>query len=992
MNKGILVLILVVCTVLLSVNAVCANDIASAADNSSGLSESDASSFNALNSTINSGKSVIDITADYEFDNQSDKELSGGIVINQNNTVINGNNHIIDAKGQSRIFIVMGWNITINDLILKNANGSAVVLYGGLETNNVEFNNCSSDMGAALNIMYSDYTSTNDLFINNYASQYGTDIYSMNSYVFINHSSFENDNEIVWSSVYSQGSNLDIINVVFANMTSRYATAIYSNNGQTYIRNSRFINLASNVTAGAIAFKGANNVTIEDCDFINVSSQKNGGAIFADINAAIGADGSILINNTLFSNCSSEFGGAYLQLGGDSQIINSDFTENYAVYNGGAVYISDAEISIEDCVFEKNNVDLTDEDYPTYGGALFIDFTKLEMDGCRFIDNHAIEGSAFYSYDSEYHIDDSEFSDNVNPVFTVFDFEGAEIGELYGNDEIYPEDINNTYYPSVVDGEGMEIPPADDINITEIPARYDLREENLVTPVRNQGSMGSCWTFGMMAALESALLKTMNLSCDFSENNMQNSMLQYSSYGRFTEYEGGSNVNGIAYLVSWLGTFSRDYDSYDELGKISPLIRTDEDVHVQDFMFIRNTPGDEDSLNRIKEAILKYGALDACILSKSSSDDGAPTGYYNENTSAQYAPDHNISNHEVCIVGWDDSFSKDNFIFTPEGDGAWIVKNSWGTEWGDEGYFYVSYYDQTLSAFPTIISESLGAVLFENTIPYTKNYQYDFSGLEYFYGDNSTLSYANIFEAYEDDLIAAVGTYFNESGVEYKIEIEVNDKPVYSQTGVSPFYGYHTIKLDSYVYINKGDNFTVIMTSDLAPICRESRVHYKKDSSVIVYSSGEYEDLGEENLSACLKAYTLADDSLMIPVSDEDVFECGELFRVMVVTSDGHPVAGAPVQFSIANMTYEVLTDADGIAAFEIPFLNPGNYTLTAIYKNQTINVTVVATADIENETAVENPSKKADLDIQMHSTGNPIFMIVLSLFTIAFSIKKELK
>ena len=53
-------------------------------------------------------------------------------------------------------------------------------------------------------------------------------------------------------------------------------------------------------------------------------------------------------------------------------------------------------------------------------------------------------------------------------------------------------------------------------------------------------------------------------------------------------------------------------------------------------------------------------------------------------------------NHAVTIIGWDDNFSADNFVAKPPADGAWIIQNSWGSDWGDDGCFYMSYYDETL--------------------------------------------------------------------------------------------------------------------------------------------------------------------------------------------------------------------------------------------------------------------------------------------------------
>ena len=609
---------------------------------------------------------------------------------------------------------------------------------------------------------------------------------------------------------------------------------------------------------------------------------------------------------------------------------NTRFINNSATHSGGALYLSFTNSEINNCTFDSNSAEDLD-DYPGLGGAIYADYNGINVDSCKFINNSASMGDAIYFCDSNYEVFNTTFINNKNAIFSFFDKEAVLVNNTDNNDSVI---INQTFeYVKYVDAPGLTFDPiTNNIDVSTIPSRFDLRDWGWVTPVKHQGHMGACWTFGTIGALESAMLKAYGIELNLSEGNLQHNMLRYSLYGFVGSNEGGGCIRGASYLIGWYGPILEEYDVYDEVGKLSPDITSlDYDIiHVQDLIFI---PKDmENNNSELKLAILKYGAVGGCYYAEYGTE-----GFYDTQRASQYTNESRATNHVIAIVGWDDNYSKDNFLITPQGDGAWIIKNSWGTEFGDGGYLYLSYYDKTFLS-QTNIDDFAMAVVLENTIPYNKNYQHDYT----WDGEFAPVSvpYANKFNAEDDDLLAAVGTYFETGGENYTVMISVNGEVKLVQEGISPYCGYHTIKLDKYIPIKKGDEFFISITAGSMPYIgdQSTRVHQVENVSFALFG-GEWVDTYEaQNFIVCIKAYTVNDDSKIINAKDISVdYDGGEYFSVKVVTADGHAVgAGENVKFTINKKTTTVQTDNNGVAKIKITE-GPGKYVMTTTYKGKAV-------------------------------------------------------
>ncbi|MBO7719808.1 MAG: hypothetical protein J6S29_06635, partial [Methanosphaera sp.] len=528
------------------------------------------------------------------------------------------------------------------------------------------------------------------------------------------------------------------------------------------------------------------------------------------------------------------------------------------------------------------------------------------------------EGESIYINDANYTIENSYFDD---AIYTSFD---CEIAELNNNTFVNEHNtIDNREYYYVYQGKGSQI-EYDPYIIGEgnLTAEYfNLVDYGLVSPVKNQGFNGACWAFSNNGALESAILKATNKKVlfDISENNVQNLGLRYSPLGNLELLEGATLSTASSYMLSWIGVTTVEDDVYDEFGKISPIIDNGSKYYVYDYIILPAYNKISD-ISLYKEALIKYGALAVYVFGAGGSD----SEDYNEKTASSYSPENVDPDHGVTLVGWNDTFSRYNFKITPPGDGAWIIKNSWGTDWGDNGYYYVSYYDKAFS-----YDENPIAYILNNSYSFEKNYEYNAISRPVFNElTENTTGYVNIYNATEDDLIAAVGTYFGNIDVEYAIEIESHDL-IFGQEGKSTYAGYETIVLDHFVPIYKDEQFKVeIRITDL-PLNSASRQHIPQNSSYANTTTG-YVDLVKLDAQACMKIYTVQDNSYMEYSNLTTEYGSGEYIKVRYYDENGELLINSPVEFKINDQSIQTSTDEEAIAVLNVT-LPVGTYIVTAI-------------------------------------------------------------
>lgn len=396
--------------------------------------------------------------------------------------------------------------------------------------------------------------------------------------------------------------------------------------------------------------------------------------------------------------------------------------------------------------------------------------------------------------------------------------------------------------PAVAESAGTAVPAAG-VSISSaqsqeaLPDQYDLRQKGLVTEVKDQGQNETCWAFALSSVMESNALVRGYGTKDISE-----CQVAYSLSHTVELKDDLAAGEGPECTEDWLeGIFAQSLSSelmrgfaiqseqdfpYSGLRKAFPPAGISKNgmLYVDSCYSVPIT-----ETETVKRLLMENGAL-YLMISAGSWWDG-PNFHWGTNSA--YLPDYGDdyhNDHFVAIVGWIDDYSPDNFLFTPPGKGAWIMKNSWGPNYGDNGFFFLSYYDAAIN--PNNCATSITVRDEKN---YDKLYQYDGGvGLQTV---ERVTDVAINFTAGANEFITGVrikpvGNLFSEYNYAADWSFESTDawvrvyrgsfdgtgteeaEPIYTQKYRVVYPDYQTIPLEKDVPLLRGENYYVKVSFD----------------------------------------------------------------------------------------------------------------------------------------------------------------------------------
>lgn len=424
----------------------------------------------------------------------------------------------------------------------------------------------------------------------------------------------------------------------------------------------------------------------------------------------------------------------------------------------------------------------------------------------------------------------------------------------------------------------------------DIPRRYDVRSEGADIVIESQ-RYGDCWAFAALDLLQiNAWKQGLTGIQDLSERH-----LVYYTYhsvcgtpgqqpgegtafrdnGQSTQcfWNGGKYEYAVRSLSSYLGAVPEYMAPYPEAAV--PLADS-ADAYLSACIRLKSASAFPTADRELfKRMILQYGAVGITYCSS--------LNYYEYSTAAQYCPSDIRADHAVTVIGWDDDYSRENFKTPPESDGAWLVQNSWGTVFGNEGFFWLSYEDVSIAenAYVLEASADLGEYIYQcdNTIMDSREIA------------EGELQVANCYTLKGtwgcDEVLKAVNITVPTGGMSYRLELfdltggkSLGEQALLSEpvTGIIALPGNVTIELPDPVVMAYGSRVGIALTfyGDRVGICTDAagaqgRTVCTAEGGIgISYrmAAGQWEDYGERtNRNFRIKLLTdpAAGEAISIP-------------------------------------------------------------------------------------------------------------------------------
>ncbi|MBO4341901.1 MAG: hypothetical protein J5870_02235 [Clostridia bacterium] len=395
----------------------------------------------------------------------------------------------------------------------------------------------------------------------------------------------------------------------------------------------------------------------------------------------------------------------------------------------------------------------------------------------------------------------------------------------------------------------------------DTPASYSSVKKGYITPVKNQGASGACAAFAFINCIESDFIVKgygTKDNTDFSEaflywNALDNIWEDEDSryYGDGISYKMYADpfTAGLSYYdvaaalktdtaIAYEKDFPYDTSSQNNFGYYTEKERLNSGCNVRVSDIVYFTPN---SKAQIKNWVLKHGAA-VCSFN---------SNFYYDAENGRIAVNKLglVSNHQVSVVGWDDNYKATGGLsnIKMKTKGAWLCKNSWGTNWGDNGYFWLPYDDST-------ITEMIGvSINFNKTC--AKRYSYTgYTMCSNRSGKDKINTVANIYTAEADGTIESVCFYAKgKDTAELGIYRDMGDKsPISGKPAATAkksvdFEGYYTVKLSSPIQVKKGESVYITGTfSNGAPLEMQSTgTASDKENQSFILSGDKWIDTSE---------------------------------------------------------------------------------------------------------------------------------------------------